>query len=167
MTEKRAMLFVDAQNLIRGASDFESGGLNYDIHKLVEAVASDHDLIRSYWFDSYRPGEYENKENFFNFLETNGFRVEATELGGTKGDFNEKESDIRLATEVIAHGYNGSYDIAIIVTGDKDFIRAIQYVQDQGRIVEVVSFKDSMSGDLRRAADGYTHLDDIADAIRK
>lgn len=167
MTAKRAMLFVDAQNLVLGARNFEPGGLDYDVNKLVGELTGDYDFIRGYWFDSYKPGGYDDKKSFFTFLETNGFRVEATELGGRAGDFKEKEADIRLATELIARGFNDSYDVATVITGDKDFVRAIRYVQDHGKIVHVVSFEDSLSGALRRTADRYTCIDEIADDIRK
>ena len=165
MTSKRAMLFIDAQNLINGAASYSEEGLNYDIDKLVEQLTGDYDLLRGYWFDSYRPGEKDQKYGFYTFLETNGFRVESVELSGSEGDYREKEADIRLATELIAHGFNDSYDVAVVITGDKDFLRAIRHVQDQGKVVKCAAFEHTMSGDLKRTVDEFTSLDKIADDI--
>ncbi|MFA9517956.1 hypothetical protein ACERIT_12180 [Halopenitus sp. H-Gu1] len=39
-------------------------GLNYDIHKLVDELTEDYDLIRGYWFDSHKPGEKDQKHGF-------------------------------------------------------------------------------------------------------
>lgn len=167
MSVKRAMIFVDAQNLVMGARNFERGGFDYDITRLVEELAGDYDLIRGYWFDSHEPGNRDAKQGFYTFLQTNGFRVESTELSGEEENFKEKEADIRLATEMIARGFNDSYDVAILVTGDRDFLRAIRYVQDQGKTVHVAAFQEPMAGKLRREADGYTYLDDIAEDIRR
>lgn len=161
------MLFIDAQNLINGARSYGEDGLNYDVDKLVEELAGDYDLIRGYWFDSYKPGEKDNKQSFYTFLQTNGFRVESVELSGTEGNYKEKEADIRLATELIARGFNDSYDVAVVVTGDKDFLRAVQYVQDQGKVVKVAAFEHTMSGALRRTADKYVSLDDISEKIKQ
>lgn len=167
MAEKRAMLFVDAQNLINGAASYDDEGFNYDVNKLVGELTGGYDLIRGYWFDSYKPGKLDQKQGFYTFLQTNGFRVETVELSGSEGDYKEKEADIRLATELIARGFNDSYDVAVVITGDKDFLRAVQYVQDQGKVVKVAAFDHTMSGDLRRTADEYVHLNDIADEIAK
>lgn len=179
MTAKRAMLFVDAQNLIYGARNYETdevandgtgfdtSGFEYDVDKLTEALTDEYDLVRGYWFDSYPPGEREEKQGFFTFLETNGFRVDATELGGVEGAYKEKEADIRLASELIARGFTDAYDVAVVVSGDKDFVRAIRYVQDQGKEVAVAAFEGTMSGVMRRTADEYVHLDDIAEDIQR
>ena len=165
MGRETAMLFVDAQNLVIGAKQYESDGLDYDINKLVDALTNDYDLIRGYWFDSHEPGKRDEKDDFYAFLQTNGFRVESTVLSSDEGKFKEKEADIRLATELIAHGYNGSYDRAILVTGDRDFRSAIRHVQDQGKTVTVAAFREPMAEQLRRTADRYVYLDDLADAI--
>lgn len=165
MTSKRAMLFIDAQNLINGAASYNEDGLNYDIDKLVEQLTGEYDLLRGYWFDSYRPGKKDSKHGFYTFLETNGFRVESVELSGSEGDYREKEADIRLATELIAHGFNDSYDVAVVITGDKDFLRAIRHVQDQGKVVKAAAFEHTMSGDLKRTVDDFINLDEIADKI--
>lgn len=167
MIEKRAMLFIDAQNLINGAGSYGEDGLKFDINKLVSELTGDYDLIRGYWFDSHKPGKKGKKEGFYNFLQTNGFRVESVELSGSEGNYKEKEADIRLATELIARGFNDSYDVAVVITGDKDFLRAVRYVQDQGKVVKVAAFEHTLSGDLRRTVDKFILLDDIADKIEK
>ncbi|WP_122105575.1 MULTISPECIES: NYN domain-containing protein [Haloferacaceae] len=167
MVEKRAMLFIDAQNLINGARSYGEDGLNYDVDKLVEELTGEYDLIRGYWFDSHKPGERDSKQGFYTFLQTNGFRVESVRLSGSEGSYKEKEADIRLATELIARGFNDSYDVAIVITGDKDFLRAVRYVQDQGKVVKIAAFEHTMSGDLRRTADEYICLDDISSEIEQ
>ena len=165
MVQERAMLFVDAQNLVLGAKHYEKEGLDYDIDKLVETLTEDCNLIRGYWFDSHEPGNRDAKDDFYAFLQTTGFRVESTELSRDEDRFKEKEADIRLATELLSHGYNDSYDRAILVTGDRDFQRAIRQVQDLGKTVTVAAFKESMAEKLRRTADQCVHLDDHADVI--
>ena len=52
------------------------------------------------------------------------------------------------------------------MTGDDDFNRAIRYVEDRGKVVEVAAFESTMSEGLKRRADRYVKLDDIAEEIR-
>jgi uncharacterized LabA/DUF88 family protein len=167
MAAKRTMLFVDAQNLVGGARRFGGGSFDYDIDKLVGELVGERDLVRGYWFDSHEPGNRGDKEGFYAFLERNGFRVESTDLKRTEDGLDEKEADIRLTVELIAQGVVDSYDVATVVSGDRDFLKAIRYVQNQGKIVHVAAFEDSTSEVLERTADEYTALDDIAHVIRR
>lgn len=163
MSEKRAMIFIDAQNLLYGARSYDEE-FDIDFLKLVEILSDGYDLIRSYHFDSFNP-EQNNKKGFFTFLETNGFRVEAKPFRKRDDSYVEKGADIGLATELIACGFNDSYDVAIVVTGDDDFSKAITYVQDRGKLVNVASFESHASTGLKRRADEFIELDDYADEI--
>jgi uncharacterized LabA/DUF88 family protein len=166
MVAKQTMVFVDGQNLFHGGRAYDID-FEMDLLALVEALTEERDLIRPYYFDSYRPGEKESKEGFYHFLRTNGFRVETNALRERDGYYVEKGADIGLATELIAQGFNDSYDVAVVVTGDDDFSQAIRYVQDQGKIVEVASFDANFSANLKEVADRTTVLDHITDQISK
>lgn len=172
----RAMLFVDGQNLYHGCPD----GVELDFLELKNLLSDDLNLIRSYYFDSFPTEEQikeaeanedlptlRSKQGFYHFLEMNGYRVVSRPLRKRGGGFIEKGADIRLATELIAQGFNNSYDVAVLVTGDYDFDRSVRYVQDQGKRVKVASFEDNMASDLKTAADQYIALDDHLDEIRR
>lgn len=159
MTRKPAMLFVDAQNLWFGANQFDES-FRYDPVKLKRVLSEEYDLIRAYWFDSYP--EDNPKRGFFHFLETNGYRVDAKPLRTRGKERVEKGADVGLASELIALGYEGAYDVAILVTGDDDFRRAVTHVQDKGKFVVVASFESVLSGDLERVADDIIQLDELA-----
>lgn len=165
MSEKRAMIFIDAQNLLYGAKRYDDD-LDIDFLRLADVLSDGYDLIRSYHFDSFNP-EQNNKEGFFTFLETNGFRVEAKPFRKRDDGYVEKGADIGLATELIASGFNDSYDVGIVVTGDDDFSKAIKYVQDRGKIVVVASFESHASSGLKRRADEFVRLDEHADEIQR
>jgi hypothetical protein len=57
------MLFVDAQNVYHGAEAYDEE-YSYDPVKLRKKLINDYYEVRSYFFDSYRPGE-NNKDEFF------------------------------------------------------------------------------------------------------
>jgi uncharacterized LabA/DUF88 family protein len=158
------MIFVDGQNLYHAQTEY-FGGEEIDFERFKDILSDDHELIRPYYFDSYKKGNY--KQGFYHYLNMVGYRVEAQPLVERNGVDREKGADIRLATELIAQGFNDSYDIAIVVTGDRDFERAVNYVQDQGKRVIGVQFENNMSGDLKPVFDEYIKLDDIASEIRQ
>lgn len=77
---------------------------------------------------------------------------------------NEKAVDVKLATDLLEFRQN--YDIAIIVSGDGDYVPAVERVKDSGRHVVNVAFlkRDGslVPGGARRlnmVADGRLDLD--------
>lgn len=172
----RAMVFIDGQNLYHATPEY----LNLDYLELRDFLAGDLDCIRTYYFDSFpteeqiRRSEEEeemptlsSKQDFYHLLRMNGFRVVAKPLRERGDRFVEKGSDIRLATELIAQGFNDSYDVAIVVTGDLDFEKPIKYVQDQGKIVKLAMFERNVSSDLKTVPDEYIPLDEHVDQISR
>jgi uncharacterized LabA/DUF88 family protein len=67
--------------------------------------------------------------------------------------YAKANADIQLVVDMIGQANN--LDHLILVTGDGDFVRPIQYVRGLGCRVEVIGF-DNVSQDLRKEADVYT-----------
>ncbi|MEF8773094.1 MAG: NYN domain-containing protein [Halobacteriales archaeon] len=162
MTQRTAMMFVDAQNLFHGAKSYDDS-FQYDFEALRDELMDGYYTVRSYWFDSYK--DKSSKQGFFDQLRMSGYRVTTVPLRRRGDGHVEKGVDIQLATELIAQAYNGAYDVAILVSGDADYARAVRYVQDQGKRVVVASFEETTSSEMRKLADEYVELDSIASAI--
>jgi uncharacterized LabA/DUF88 family protein len=160
-----AMLFIDAQNIFHGAKAYGEDDYSYDPVKLKDKLGDDYYLIRSYFFDSYRPDD-DSKENFFYALDMNGYRVIDVPLRQSDDGYIEKGVDIRLTTEFIAHAYSDSYQTALLATGDDDYVRAVEHVQDAGKRVVIASWEDQIGRDMKRVCDEYVRLDDMATAIK-
>ena len=158
-----AMLFVDAQNIFHGAKQY-SDDYSYDPVKLREELGQDYYLVRSYFFDSYKP-DSDDKDSFFYALDMNGYRVIDVPLRERGDGYIEKGVDIRLTTEFIAHAYNDSYQTAILATGDDDYVRAAEHVQDAGKRVVIASWDNNIGRRMKRVCDEFVELDGIADAI--
>lgn len=130
-----------------------------------EELLDEYYSVRAYWFDSY--ANEGDKEGFFHLLEMNGYRVVATPLRDRDGTRVEKGVDIRLTTEFLAHGFNESYDTAVVVTGDDDYERAVEYVQGLGKRVVVASWAANAGRRLKQLSDEFIELDSIADTIER
>jgi len=82
---------------------------------------------------------------------------------GVGGEGNsEKGVDVYLATQIVALAYENAYDVAILISGDSDFIPALDVVHHKGKIVTVVSSTSTLSRELQRSADRVVLIDQKA-----
>ena len=66
-----------------------------------------------------------------------------------------------MACEMVAHAYKNNYDVAIVVSGDRDFVPAIQHIQSAGKRVEVAAYSDAFSNEMLKMCDVYHKLDSL------
>ena len=71
----------------------------------------------------------------------------------------EKAVDVKLATDLIV--LRDIYDTAVIVSGDQDYVPAVQVVKDSGKIVVNIAFR-SRGGKLLPG--GARRLNQLTDA---
>jgi len=64
-----------------------------------------------------------------------------------------------MACEMVVHALRDHYDVAIVVSGDRDFIPAIQQIQSAGKKVEVAAFANSVGSEMRKAGDNFHELE--------
>ncbi len=68
----------------------------------------------------------------------------------------EKGVDIAITVDMLKFAYSGSYDTAILISGDGDFVSALEEVQSLGKHVENVYFGKGHSIYLRETCDKLT-----------
>ncbi|SNT76855.1 NYN domain-containing protein [Paracoccus seriniphilus] len=56
----------------------------------------------------------------------------------------EKGVDTRIVSDMMSLAWNGAYDVAVLVTADRDFIPVAQELQDRG--IKVIHGKIGKSG---------------------
>jgi hypothetical protein len=63
---------------------------------------------------------------------------------------------------MLSHAYKDNYDVAVLVTGDADYLPLVDEVQRQGKVVVVAFFDTSHGLDVRlgRAADHFIELNE-------
>lgn len=166
MSKQRTMIFIDEQNVTHAAEAHYGEPKQLDYVGLVDFLGEGYRVIRPYLFTSYHPND--KPEGFHHALKMEaGYRVTAKPTRERGDGRIEKGVDIELATELIAQGFNDSYEVAMIVSGDADYTRAIRYVQDQGKTVIGATFDETASGDLKQAVDEFIDLGDHSEHIRR
>ncbi len=74
----------------------------------------------------------------------------------------EKETDINLATHMLSKGFQNAYDIAILVSGDTDYIKVIETLHNIGKIVVIAHFEHQSIARYNGIIDSHVVLfDDI------
>jgi uncharacterized LabA/DUF88 family protein/cold shock CspA family protein len=101
--------------------------------------------------------EFKNKiATYYDVLKKYGFKIVKKHIKkyiADDGSISVKANmDMELAVDMITQ--SGNLDILILLTGDGDFIKPIQYIQSQGCCVIVVGF-DYVNKQLKEVADIY------------
>lgn len=159
-SDDRVMIFIDYRNIVDSTLGL-SDDLSLDLIRLTHILTGSRSLTAAYVFDA-RPRFSLRKDDrawlLHEELRDKGFRVVARDCL----DYNrseQKEVDVAMASEMIVHALKNHYDIAIVVSGDRDFVPAIQHIQASGKRVEVAAFENTLSEESRKVADIYYQLD--------
>src|SRR5499425_272757 len=79
----------------------------------------------------------------------------------------EKRVDTRLVADIIQYAAIGAFDAAVLVSGDDDFVPAVEAVNALGKQVWVATWSaEELSTDLRVRCFGHIHLSDGVASFR-
>ncbi len=172
---KIVYIFIDAANL-------------WEVQK-AKGQFIDHEKLKIYIKNRFQPSDFEifyytaypaegtrdysldGKHKFLVYLEKGlGYTVRKKELKRITiiNEFGQtiKEKgnmDVEITVDAL-HNVN-KYDIAILFTGDCDFLSLISYLRNAGKVVYIFSSKNNISTELRTGADRYFEILDIQDNI--
>jgi uncharacterized LabA/DUF88 family protein len=89
------------------------------------------------------------------------FEVKLGRLGCVAGEFVQKRVDIALAVDFVRLSSSGAISKAVLVTGDSDFVPAIEASKDLGVLVELFYSPSSIHDELLSAVDQSFVIDDV------
>ena len=168
---ERIGLFIDGANLYAAARAL---GFDIDYKKLLQLFADKGHLVRAFYYTALiEDQEYSPIRPLVDWLDYNGYTMvtkptkEFTDASGRrkiKGNM-----DIELAIDVMEMAER--LDHVVLFSGDGDFRRLVEAVQRKGVRVTVVSTIRSsppmVADELRRQADVFVELDDLANSIAR
>jgi len=165
----KIVLFIDGANLYSSAKGL---GFDIDYKKLLDEFRKRGILTRAYYYTALvEDQDYSPIRPLVDWLDYNGYSLvtktarEYTDAQGRKrwrGDM-----DVEIAVDMMEMAPH--VDHIVLFSGDGDFRRLVEAVQQRGVRVTVVSTMKSQppmaSDDLRRQADAFVDLADLADII--
>lgn len=174
----RIAIFIDGSNLYHTIRDL---GLHVDYRRLLAHFSREGWLLRAFYYTALLE---ENTPDWLirltDWLSYNGFCVVTKRAKAFRrrqldenGQAYWREEikgnvDIELAIDMLS--LTDHYDTAILFSGDGDFVRLIDAVQQRGCRVVVVSSErttdSTIADELRRQADEFVELADISENIR-
>src|SRR5271156_3309404 len=166
---ERIALFIDGANLYSSAKGL---GFDIDYKRLLEEFRPRGVLIRAYYYTALVENEdYSPIRPLVDWLDYNGYSlVTKTAREYTDGQGRKRwrgDMDIEIAIDMMEMAPH--VDHVVLFSGDGDFRRLIEAVQQKGVRVTVVSTLKSQppmaSDDLRRQADTFVDLSDLSNII--
>src|ERR687885_243396 len=149
----RVSIYFDMSNLYFAAKDM---GIRIDYARLLEFLVGDRRLQRAYAYLGGAPDD-ENSHSFITWLSRNGFRVRTKLLRRYDDGTTKANLDMELAIDLLTQAPH--IDVAIIVSGDGDFVSLVDAAQRAGLRVEVAATPRQTSTDLIDVADRFIDLE--------
>lgn len=157
----RVAVFIDGNNLFHAA---RFHNIDIDYNKLLRVLLGDGRLLRAFFYTGVDVGA-ERQQGFLLWMRRNGFRVIQKELKTFYDGTRKANLDVEIAVDMLSLA--GRYDTAVLVSGDEDFVYAVNAVAYKGCRVEVAGFRSNTAPKLIDVADYFIDLGEIADRVRK
>lgn len=176
MLSEKVCIFIDGSNMwwgLRGYNQRNNTNIRIDYKKLENFLLKGRPLLRTYYYCS-RPERPDPRQlALLESLRNRGITVVEKTLrtrtdpvtGATRTV--EKGVDATLVTHLLGLAWEGAYETAILVSGDEDFVEAVQKVKDKGKRIEIATFKGRLSDELRKLSDSpIVFIDDIVELVK-
>lgn len=137
---QKVAIFIDAENIEMSSLKHHEGRTDYK--RLIEKVG-DREILRILY---YKPIYKEISATFEDFWKRLGGEIKRP----------AKNADSFLIIDAVTMAEK--LDVAIIVGGDKDYLPLVWYLKSRGCRVEIWSWPETTSPEVREAADIYLPL---------
>lgn len=157
-------IFADMQNIYYGAKN--NLKRKVDFKKLLEVALRGRRLYRAI---AYLVNlDNVNQESFIHVLRSIGYEVKLKQpkrfYSWDRVEY-KADWDMGIAIDAIALAENGKMDVAVLMSGDGDFVDLVNFLKAKGIKVEVISFRPITAKELIIASDEYIDLLEISDYI--
>lgn len=161
--EQRVGVFIDIQNLYHSSKNLFQARVNYK--ELLKELISGRKLIKAIGY-VVKTDNVLGETAFFDALEKGGIDLRMKDIQIFPGGIKKADWDVGMAVDAIRMA--SSLDVVILVTGDGDFVPAVEYLKwGMGKTVEIAAFGRSASSSLKEAADRFVDLGEMPRVILK
>ncbi|WP_261663931.1 NYN domain-containing protein [Deinococcus sp. Marseille-Q6407] len=161
----RVGIFIDTQNLYHSARDLLERTVNFET--LLHAGTDGRELVHAIAYTVEREGE-STALPFIYKLSTLGYKVRRINLtlhfvNDSGRPIYEGNWDMGMVADMVR--MMDHLDVVVLGSGDGDFTDIVELLQERGKRVEVLAFREHTAQKLIDAADKFTHLPGLSGAL--
>ncbi|MGE5559615.1 MAG: NYN domain-containing protein [Chloroflexota bacterium] len=164
---ERVSLFVDGANMFYLQRKL---GFHIDYKKLLDYFAEGRELYNAFYYTGLNaPSEVKDRK-FLEAMTYIGYTVRTKHIKEiVDSESGETIQKANLDIEIVIDMFNtvNQYDVAVLLSGDGDFERAVELIRSKGKRIIAASTKGMASYELVNAVDKYVDLAFIRDRIEK
>ena len=165
----RAAVFIDGAYLTK-ILDVDFGKPKIDLAGFSEILCGSYERLRTYYYNCMpyqsSPPTDEERRRFasmdkfvYTLRKLPRFEVKLGRLGCVGGEFIQKRVDIALAADLVRLSCGRMIQKAVLVTGDSDFLPAIEAAKEAGVLVTLYYSRSSIHDELLSAVDESAVID--------
>ena len=174
MEKQRIIVYVDGFNFYYGLRSEARWKKYYwlDMVKFFDLFMKEKQELVAVKYFSARPYDIEKKRNQNAFFQANKENprfqlilgkylkkeIVCRKCGYQIRTYEEKESDVRIATQIVADAYKKKCDVAIVVSADSDMIPAVELAKEAKQQVFVYFPPNHYSTDLNSICNSTVFL---------
>lgn len=171
-SNQRVGIFIDVQNIYHSAKNLYQARVNFD--QLVKTLTQNRPLVRAFAYVVKSEGmvaadpnrETGSESSFFDALRKAGIELRLKDIQIFPGGAKKADWDVGLAIDAVRIA--NTFDVAVLVTGDGDFVPLVEYLKwGLGKQVEVAAFSRTTSGKLKESADRFVEIESIPRVLLK
>ncbi len=170
---RRIFIFIDGNNFYHGLRYIykeDRKAIDFNFKNFCDFLSNKWEIVGICYYNaeldkSKNIDKYYSQQRFFSKLKMIPklrlvlCKLLKRKLSGTnKYYYVLKEDDIHMAVDIVEGACEDLFDIAIIVSGDGDFVPAVKAVHRKNKTVENVYFKKSSSRHLKEHCDSSFEL---------
>jgi uncharacterized LabA/DUF88 family protein len=136
MVRGKTICFVDNSNIFLGGKD---AGWTVDWGKFEQYISKTDSVWQTHFFASEQDPPKAMQTAFYQYIKNNlrwelhlyelgKKRISCSSCGTSVSTLTEKGVDVGLATKMLVLGVNRAYETAILVSGDRDYLETVQYI---------------------------------------
>lgn len=164
----RVALFIDGANYFYTQRKM---GWNLDAKKIFDYCSQWGDVVDAYYYTGVDAPPEERQESYLKALTYIGYSLVTKPI---KDIYDSVEGKVKqkanLDIEIVLDMFNtiDNYDMAVLVSGDGDFERALQLLKARGKKYKVFSTAECVAKELRNVCGmHYIDFQSIKDKVEK
>jgi uncharacterized LabA/DUF88 family protein len=164
---ERVAIFVDGANMFYAQRVL---GWHLDFARVIEYFTRGRQLYNAFYYTGVQVPPDNSQRDFLTALRHLGFTIREKSIKETLDQSsNAVIRRANLDIEIVVDMFNTvtRYDVAILMSGDGDFERAVELIRSKGKEIVGVGTRGMISSELENACDRYVKLEDIRSEVEK